>query len=54
MKAIQHTTTEGLVWVKKDRPDYELGTTLYLSPQDDINNYERVEPLPEEEEEEEI
>jgi hypothetical protein len=46
MTAIKHIAEPGLVWVRKDNSDWELGDTLYLSPKDDINNYEQVTPKP--------
>ena len=51
MKAIIHIANPGLVWIRKDNIDWELGDTLYLSPKDSINNYKQVEPKPEEIEE---
>ena len=49
MKAIKYEAQEGFVWVRKDKPDWYLGGTLYLSPKDNIEDYEQLIPVAEEE-----
>ena len=48
MDAIKYVADSGLVWVRNDNLEWELGNILYLSPKDTIDNYQQVEPKPEE------
>jgi len=40
--AIQYVAEEGYTWVKKDNLEWLLGSIIYLSLQDNIENYEQV------------
>lgn len=43
--ATKYTAQEGFVWVRKDTPDFILGSVLYVAPNDSIVNYiEVLEP----------
>lgn len=48
--ATKYTAQEGFVWVRKDTPDFILGSVIYVAPDDTIENYQQI-PEPEEPEE---
>ena len=49
MLATIYEAAPGMTWARKDNLKQELGPKLYLAPKDSIDNYEQVEPTPEEE-----
>jgi len=44
--ATKYTAQEGFVWVRKDTPDFILGSVIYVAPNDTIENYQQI-PEPE-------
>lgn len=51
--ATKYTAQEGFVWVRKDTPDFILGSVIYLAPNDSIDNYMEI-PEPEQEAKEQM
>ena len=40
--ATPYEAREGYVWVRKDTPDFILGSVIYVAPDDTIENYQQI------------